>query len=225
MTSRVDLSALHEHYITPETLDDRTSFYLNEIAGYSQREIPFDIGSAALVLVDLQRCFLESGHHLYSPNCRAVLPSVVSLLEHFRANGRPVLHVLQKNHAPETDRGPVLRQWWPSTPLENSPDTQPVDEVRPLPGEKVIPKRRYSGFYATDLELTLRAMNVRQVVVGGVFTNVCVEATVRDAFMRDFFVFLPADCTAALNEQLHLWSLRTQAMWFATVCRASTLIG
>jgi ureidoacrylate peracid hydrolase len=60
-------------------------------------------------------------------------------------------------------------------------------------------------------------------VVAGVFTNVCVEATVRDAFMRDFLVFLPADTTAAHNEQLHLGSLRTMAMWFAPVCKVSDL--
>ncbi|MBW7995087.1 MAG: cysteine hydrolase [Candidatus Glassbacteria bacterium] len=225
MTTPVDLSAIHEQYITPETLDARTESYLGQLADYSQRRIEFVCRSAALVLVDLQRCFLDPGFHLFSPNCRTILPRVAALLEFFRNSGRPVLYTLQKNKDTAVDRGPVLRRWWPSTPLENSPDTEPVEGVLPLPEEKVIHKRRYSGFYATDLELTLRSLEVSQVVVSGVFTNVCVEATVRDAFMRDFFVFLPADATAAHNELLHLGSLRTMAMWFATVCRVSDLTG
>jgi nicotinamidase-related amidase len=223
MSFRVDLASLQQHYVDPESIESKTAEYLEELSGYNQREVEFDISTAALVLVDLQRCFLDSGHHLFSPNCRAALPAAVALVEHFRACGRPVIHALQKNKSLETDRGPVLSQWWPSLPREDAPDTEPVDEVRPLPEEKVVPKRRYSGFYATDLELTLRAMDIRQVVVAGVFTNVCVEATVRDAFMRDFFVFMPADATAAHNEQLHLGSLRTMAMWFARVCKAADL--
>lgn len=224
MSTPVDLSAIGEHYISADTLDTKTGEYLDLLADYNQRQVEFDPQAAALVIVDLQRCFLDPGHHLFSPNCRAILPAAAALLKHFRAMGRPVVYTLQMNKGERIDRGPVLRRWWPSTPLENSPDTEPVDEVLPLPEEKVIPKRRYSGFFATDLELTLRSMGVSQVVVAGVFTNVCVEATVRDAFMRDFLVFLPADATAAHNEQLHLGGLRTMAMWFASVTRVASLI-
>ncbi|HLA38346.1 MAG TPA: isochorismatase family cysteine hydrolase [Candidatus Glassbacteria bacterium] len=116
-----------------------------------------------------------------------------------------------------------MRQWWPATPLEGSPDTELADGIVRLPGDKLIPKRRYSAFYATDLELTLRSQNIRQIVVAGVFTNVCVEATVRDAFMRDIFVFVPADATAAFNEELHLGSLRTMALWFAKITTCADL--
>lgn len=224
MSRPVDLSVIHEQYISAETLDSKTDSYLEQLAPYSQRKLDFVPHEAALVLVDFQRCFLNPGHQLYSSNCRAVLPRAAELLEYFRAAGRPVLYTLQKNKSLELDRGPVLCHWWPSVPLEDSPETDAVDELKPLPGEKVIPKRRYSGFYSTDLELSLRSLAVTQVVVAGVFTNVCVEATVRDAFMRDFLVFLPADTTAAHNEQLHLGSLRTMAMWFASVCRVSSLI-
>ncbi len=225
MSRKVSLDAIGEQYVSSETLDSKTSSYLRELAPYSQRKLEFLPGEAALVLVDFQRCFLDPGHQLFSSNTRAVLPRAVELATYFRASKRPVLFTLQKNEGLEIDRGPVLRHWWPSVPLEGSPETEPVDELAPLPGEKVIPKRRYSGFYSTDLELTLRSMGVSQVVVAGVFTNVCVEATVRDAFMRDFLVFLPADTTAAHNEQLHLGSLRTMAMWFASVCRARDLTG
>jgi ureidoacrylate peracid hydrolase len=223
MNRKVDLSVIHEHYISAESLDTKTSSYLDQLAPYNQRKPEFRLDEAALVLVDFQRCFLDPDHQLYSVNTQAVLARAVELTNFFRAGKRPVLYTLQKNKGLEIDRGPVLRNWWPAVPLEDSPETDSVDELKPLPGEKVIPKRRYSGFYSTDLELSLRTMGVSQVVVAGVFTNVCVEATVRDAFMRDYLVFLPADTTAAHNEQLHLGSLRTMAMWFASVCRVSDL--
>ena len=211
------LEGLRETYLTRENLTRKTACHLELIAPYNRRKIPFELETAALVVVDMQRCFLEPGFPLYTPNGTAVLPGVKALIEHFRKARRPVVFAVQQHKGEFVDRGEVLRTWWPRVPLEGSRDTELVDEIKPLPEEKVIAKRRYSAFYATDLDLTLRAMQVRQVVVAGIFTNVCVEATVRDAFMRDFFVFLPADGCASLNEQLHLGSLRTLALWYAKI--------
>jgi len=217
------LEQVHETYLTQENLASKTAVYLELIAPYNQREIPFKIDSAGLVVVDMQRCFLESGYPLYNSNGAAILPNIKLLIEHFRKKKRPVVFAVQQNKGEYVDRGEVLRFWWPRVPLEGSLETELAEGITPLPEEKVIPKRRYSAFYATDLELTLRTMKVSQVVVAGLFTNVCVEATVRDAFMRDFFVFLPADSCASLNEELHLGSLRTIALWFAKVLPTADL--
>lgn len=213
-----------ETYVTPENLDAVTGRHLELIRPYNLREPEFKVESAALVVVDMQRFFLEPGYPLYSANGAAILPRVKTLARTFRECGRPVIFAAQQNMGAFEDRGEVLRFWWPVVPLEGSPEVRVSPELGPMPGDKVIPKRRYSAFHATDLDLSLRSMNVRQVVVCGLFTNVCVEATVRDAFMRDFPVWLPADCTASLNEELHLGSLRTIAHWFAKVCRSSDLI-
>ena len=217
------LEKIHETYLTRENLASKTTDYLKLIAPYNQREIPFTIDSAALVVVDMQRCFLQPGNPLYSTNGEAILPNVKRLLEYFRKQKRPVVFAAQQNKGEFIDRGEVLRLWWPRVPLEGSRETELAGGITALPQEKVIPKRRYSAFYSTDLELTLRTMKVSQVVVAGLFTNVCVEATVRDAFMRDFFVFLPADACCSLNEELHLGSLRTIALWFAKVLTTEDL--
>jgi len=219
------LERVHETYLTRENLASKTADHLRLIAPYNQREIQFRIDSAALVVVDMQRCFIQPGYPLYSPNGAAILPNVKILIKHFRKHKRPVVFALQQNKGEFIDRGDVLRLWWPRVPLEGSRETGLAGGIKPLPKEKVVPKRRYSAFYATDLELSLRTMKVSQVVVAGLFTNVCVEATVRDAFMRDFFVFLPADACSSLNEELHLGSLRTIALWFAKVLTVEDLIG
>lgn len=219
------LDQLRENYLTAENLDRKTEEYLQAIAPYNHRELPFNLEQAALVIIDMQRCFLEPAYPLYSDNGRVILPRLTALIEHFRKHLRPVIYAVQQNKGEFIDRGEVLRFWWPHLPLEGSRETGLAAELAPGPEEKIIPKRRYSAFFATDLELTLRSLGIRQVVVAGLFTNVCVEGTVRDAFMRDFFVFLPADTCAALNESLHLGSLRTIALWFAKVTSVSRLTG
>ncbi len=210
-------------YLTEESLDSVTAAHLELIAPYNRRAPRFNPGQAALIVVDMQRFFLEPGFPLYTPNGAVILPRVVRLADSFRSAGRPVIFAAQQNKGEFVDRGECLRAWWPTLPQEGSPEVEVSPALKVRPAEKVIPKRRYSSFHATDLELTLRSLQVTQVVVCGLFTNVCVEATVRDAFMRDFLPFLPADCTAALNEELHLGSLRTQAHWFARVLRSADL--
>lgn len=214
---------LRENYLTPDTLDPVTRSHLEKISLYNLRLPQFLPGQAALIVVDMQRFFLDPGFPLYTPNGAVILPRVKALAGAFRAAGRPVIFAAQQNKGQFIDRGEALRAWWPVTPIEGSPEVQITPELEVRNDEKVIQKRRYSSFHATDLELTLRSMKVSQVVVCGLFTNVCVEATVRDAFMLDFLVFLPADCTASLNEELHLGSLRTQAHWFASVVHSTGL--
>jgi len=215
---------IKETYLTPENIEAKTKQWLDEIEPYNSREVQFDLGSAALVVVDMQRFLCEPGNPLYTENCAAVLPGIRLLLKHFRERGRPVIFAAQQSKGELIDRGESLRKWWPVVPLEGSREVEIVEALAPLPSEKVIAKRRYSAFFATDLELTLRTMQVRQVVVAGLFTNVCVEGTARDAFMNDFLVFLPADACAALNEKMHLAALRTLAYWYAKVVPVSALI-
>lgn len=217
-------SRLAEKYISPEDLEDKTGQWLAGIAPWNARRLRFDLGGAALVVVDMQRFFCEPGGPLYTENSAAIVPVIRRLLEHFRNHDRPVVFAAQQNKGESVDRGECLRTWWLTVPLEGTREVEVIDALAPSGTEKVIPKRRYSAFFGTDLELTLRSMGVSQVVVVGLFTNVCVEATVRDAFMRDFLVFLPADACASLNEQMHLAALRTLAHWYAKVVSTAELI-
>jgi ureidoacrylate peracid hydrolase len=221
-TSRKD--RIGETYLNRDNIEAKTSRWLDEIEPYNRRDVQFDLQGAALVVVDMQRFFCEPGYPLYTENSAAILPNVRQLVQHFRVRARPVIFAAQQNKGELIDRGVSLRKWWPTVPLEGSREVEIVEELAPLPSEKVIAKRRYSAFFGSDLDLTLRSTGVSQVVVAGLFTNVCVEATARDAFMNDYLVFLPADACASLNEQMHLASLRTLAHWYAKVVPISALI-
>lgn len=104
--------------------------------------------------------------------------------------------------------------------------TEIVNELSPAPGDLIIEKPRYSGFYRTALDETLRARGIDTLAVAGVTTNCCVDTTVRDAFIRGFHVCVLADCVAAFAQEwdLHEASLRNLSLLFAVVSTSDELI-
>ncbi|MBU4436538.1 MAG: cysteine hydrolase [Alphaproteobacteria bacterium] len=86
---------------------------------------------------------------------------------------------------------------------------------RPLEGELVIEKTRYSAFFGADLESRLRARGVDTLVLCGLTTECCVDCTARDAFHRDFHVFVPTDACAAYDADVHEAALKVMGLNFA----------
>lgn len=219
------LEEIAEPYVRENTLDQELDNWLNEIKPYRFRQ-PEEIstGEVALIVVDMTRPFVNSGRPLASPNGRVIVPRISSLIEAFRAVSRPILWVVQGHHSVAHDRGDRLASWWPLPLLEGTDDVEMAVGLQVQKGEKVIMKRRYSGFYQTDLDLTLRNLGVRQTVICGVLTNVCPYLTAFDAFHRDFCVYFPADCTASLNRELHVTALKNVAAWCGYVVPSREII-
>lgn len=96
--------------------------------------------------------------------------------------------------------------------------------VTPLPSEPIVPKYRYSAFAGTPLETILHSLGVSTLVLTGVATNVCVESTARDAFMRDFDVVFVSDCTAASDISAHDATLKNIREYFGRVVTANEII-
>lgn len=95
---------------------------------------------------------------------------------------------------------------------------------KPLPGELVIEKSRYSAFFGTDLERRLREKGIDTLVLCGLTTECCIDCTARDAFHLDFHVFVPADACAAYETDLHEAALRTMGLSFAILTDADAVI-
>jgi len=211
-------------YVTPETLDAELPGWMAAVAPYAWRPVePVRRDAIALLVVDMNRPFVEGGP-LASPNARAILPRLAELVEAFRAANRPVLWIVQGHHSVGHDRGARLSAWWPSPILEGTADVELAGGLSARPDEKIIHKRRYSGFHQTDLELTLRCLGITQVAIAGVLTHVCPFATAIDAFSRDLCVFYPPDATASLNRELHVAALRMIAGWCGHVVPARAII-
>lgn len=89
--------------------------------------------------------------------------------------------------------------------------------IRPESGDVVVTKHRFNAFHNTDLETILRSNGIRTLVFSGCLTNVCVETTARDAFMRDYYVVVTADGTSAYLESDHKGSLFNIERFFGQV--------
>jgi ureidoacrylate peracid hydrolase len=95
--------------------------------------------------------------------------------------------------------------------------------VAPAPDECVVVKHRYSAFVGTRLPVVLRALGRPTLVLAGVTTNVCVESTARDAFMRDWAVVLVEDCAAAVTKAEHDAAVHNVRTYFGRVLDAAAV--
>lgn len=207
------------YYVTPENLSHKTSIWLSQIAAFNDRPLTVNRYNAALLVVDMQKFFLDPTKPTFTEGGLAIIPNIKLLIETFRKNKRPVIYTKHVHHPDKIDAG-IMGWWWKGMCVEGSPESEVHDDIRPLPSEKVILKHRYSAFYNTDLETVLRCLKIEDLVIVGIMTNMCCESTARDAYYRDYRVFLPADCTGAINEQMHLASLLNLAYGFAKITRA-----
>jgi nicotinamidase-related amidase len=190
------------------------------------RPFAFEPAACALLVIDMQRDFLEPGGfgaalgNDVSLLRRAIEPNR-RLLAAWRAARLPVLHT-REGHVPDLadlprakflrppggaprigDPGPMGRIL-----VRGEPGHALIPELAPLPGEPVIDKPGKGAFYATELDALLDELGVRQLVVTGVTTEICVQSTVREANDRGFDCLVPADCTASYFPEFHAAALK-----------------
>jgi nicotinamidase-related amidase len=180
-------------------------------------------GRTALLVVDMQRGFLEPGAALEVPQGREIIPNVQRLIEVCRRKGVPVIFTefvyataipcLRGNpfgieHLPAAEGEPTGFGYPSSNCLigpgadEGPNSARTIDALAPWPGELVVRSHTYDKFCDTPLELALRSRDVRYLVITGVVTDVCVNATLMTAAMRDYRVTAVSDGVATLWPEL-----------------------
>lgn len=210
-------------YVTPGEIEIKSKQWRKKIAPFNQHRMEIKTDAAALMVIDMQKFFLDPKSPTFTCGGLAILPTLKRLIAAFRDTGRPVIYARHVHHPDRIDAG-IMGWWWDGMCLEGSPESELHDEIAPLPNEKVITKHRYSAFYNTDLETILRCLKIEDLVISGIMTNMCCESTARDAYFRDYRVFFLADCTGSINEQMHLASLLNLAYGFAYVTTAGDII-
>lgn len=211
-----------EPYVTAKNIQAKAQTWLEQIRPYNQHEMPLNAAASTLVVVDMQRFFLDAASPTFTCGGVAILPTVKRLIAVFRQAKRPVIFTQHVHHPGDLDSG-IMGWWWEGKCIEGSPESEIHPELAPLPGEKVVFKHRYSAFYNTDLETVLRCLKVEDIVVAGIMTNMCCESTARDAYYRDYRVFFLADGTGSINEEMHLASLLNLGFGFACVTTSDTI--
>jgi len=189
------------------------------LAPYDRPALVFRPERAALLVIDMQRIFVDPQGSAYLPTSRQAAEQLGQVLAAARTRGMRIFFTRHRHRYPASDGGSMSR-WWRSLILDGSRDAELADGFQPREGEPLIDKCRYSAFHGTPLEAMLRAGGVEDVVIGGVMTNLCCETTARDAFVRDFNVFFLADATATVDAEMQRGSLRNIAYGFGRVMSA-----
>ena len=185
----------------------------------------FDPARTALLIIDMQRDFIEEGGFGQSLGndvglLKAAIAPCQAVLAAARSRGMLVIHT-REGHRPDMtdafqakvergspkvrigDQGPMGRIL-----IRGEAGHDIIPALSPLPGEPIIDKPGKGSFYATDLELMLRNRKIDVLIVCGVTTEVCVHTTVREANDRGFRCLIPGDCCASYNLEFHTVSLR-----------------
>lgn len=216
---------LKEAYVSPDDMDEKAASWMETIRPYARH--PFErtrLGKIpALLVMDMQRFFLDSDSGAHLPAGAAILPVVRDLILAFREKNHPVIFTKHVDRPGDT-RGSMYR-WWNRLMQPDDPMVELHPDLPCGPRDIMTVKRHYSAFMGTRLEVLLTQLRVSCTVIAGVMTHLCCESTARDAFMRGFDVVAVVDGTATLNELLHLSSLRGLVHGFAAPALAKDVKG
>jgi nicotinamidase/pyrazinamidase len=156
----------------------------------------------AVLVVDMLRGFLEEGYPLYiGAASRRIIPRIQELLDRELAGGSKIYFICD-NHDPDD----LEFKMFPPHCIAGTVEAEVISELAGYKGE-IIPKKRYSGFYGTNLEARLKELKPERLIICGVLTNICVLHTTADARNRDYDVEIPVDCVASPDAAAHHFAL------------------
>lgn len=158
----------------------------------------------ALLIIDMLNDFIKPEGALYiGPAAEKVVPAIRSKLKLFRQNKEPVIFICDRHRS-----GDLEFTMFPPHCLEGETGGEVIDELSPRPEERLIYKRRFSAFFGTELDLTLREYEVSELELTGVVTNICVLYTAADARMLNYGVTVNVEAVAGIDEQRHRFALQ-----------------
>jgi len=184
--------------------------------------IKIDPARVAVIVVDMINDFCKPGGAMVLPGYEALVAPQLSVIEAARAAGAPVIWVHDAHrHNMRRDR-----EWLKRAPhcVEGTWGTEIIDDLGARDDEIHVIKRRYSSFFQTDLDMTLKDMMVDQLIVFGVVTNICVRSTVHDAFFNGYEAVVPADCCAATGPREQESTLYDISTHFGVVSDANSVV-
>jgi nicotinamidase-related amidase len=180
--------------------------------------------NTALLVIDMQRDFLEPGAIQETPGGLAIVGAINRLIDWARGHRVPVIFSQEMHRDDHSDYGIEL-EFDPVHCLEGGGGPELIGDLDVRPSDfRIRNKRRYDCFFATDLDLLLRSLRVENLVCCGVTTHVCVMSTVYTARNLDYRVLLPGDATAGVSELFHAAALLCMSDVFAYVTTVDAIV-
>jgi biuret amidohydrolase len=180
--------------------------------------------TTALIIVDMENDFVAEGAPLRAKMAPEVVPPLKRALVHARRTGMRVIFTTHAHRRDGCDMGVYGSLWPPIVErvglVDGEQGIEIYEELKPLPNEVVIKKRRYSAFYGTELDIILRSTGMEAVIITGVTTENCCHATARDALFHNYGVIFLSDATGTFDYP----DLGYGSMSAAEVHRASLVI-
>jgi ureidoacrylate peracid hydrolase len=189
-----------------------------------------DPQSTAIVVVDMQNDYCSPGGSIAKRGhdvamIEAMVPRLRRFLEAARGFEATVIFV-QTVHESETDSDAWLFRHGGEAQPHCRRGTWGAEAygVSPVEGEPVVIKHRYSAFVGTRFGSVLRTLGIKTLVMTGVGTNVCVESTARDGYMRDYNIVFLSDCTATSSQAAHVATLENIRQFFGIVATSDEVL-
>ncbi len=154
----------------------------------------------AIIVVDmLKDNFKENTRNPYYQEGKGIVPNLQKLLQESRKRGFPVVFACDSFLKGDF----IFRGRMKVHSLRGTEGAEVVDDLKPHPTDIILRKRRFSAFFKTDLDQTLRTLEVDTIVVTGMTVEVCVLMTAMDGLSHDFSVILLEDCSASRSKEFH----------------------
>lgn len=185
---------------------------------------------AALIVVDVQNDFCHPEGVLAKQGrdislIREMVPRLLSFVDQARRVNLPIIFI-KVSHSRWEDSPVWLSKKRSLEKLVCSEGSWGAEfyKVSPREADHIVAKHRFNAFIGTDLDLVLRSMGIKTLIMTGVATNVCVESTARDGYQRDYYIVFLDDCTATYSLEEHKATLFNIDQYFGTVATSDQVV-